>query len=66
MVERIAAWLDSLIAANPDDWSVTPGDIRSGAWRTDDACKVNQLLSRTCERGTRSCEVRHDDDAGSK
>ncbi len=33
VVEEIAAWLEALIEANSDDWSVTPEDIRAGAWR---------------------------------
>lgn len=31
-------------------WKVTP---------PDDECRVNPVLSRVCERGTRSCEVHH-------
>lgn len=33
--ERIAAFMDELMEANPDDWSITPDDIRAGAWRVE-------------------------------
>jgi chromosome segregation ATPase len=31
--EAIARHIDALAAANPDDWSITGDDIRTGAWR---------------------------------